>query len=160
MTALRYIGGFMLTLVLFPIMGLFWLGCVVYHGLSVLWTSFREFWFSISDPAYIPNIGYGGTIRRYHERQLAAEAVAKGDWASAVSHWKNAARLYDVPSMHKLGECFETGKGVTANGGAAYEYYYLAEQYGMAEDREACSRLQKFRFPSRQRKEFAKTMWI
>lgn len=159
MSALRYIGGFMLTLAIFPLLGLFCLGGAVYNGLSCLWTHFRELWLSIADPAYIPNVGYGGVMRRYNECRLASEAVAKDDWESAIRHWKVAGRLYDVPSMHKLGECFEAGRGVPADCGAAYEYYALAALYGMPEGKEACLRLQNSRLSPKERKAFFSTMW-
>lgn len=160
MTVLRYIGGFLLTLVLLPVMGIAWLGCVAYYGLKGLMAAFKELWFSISDPAYVPNIGYGGVMKRRNECRLASEAVAKGDWASAVMHWKAAGRLYDAPSMLKLGECFEASRGVAASCGAAYEYYTLAARYGMSEAKEACQRLEEFRLPSGERRQFVRTMWI
>ena len=164
MNVVRYIGGFLLTLVIFPVMGLFmgltWLGGAAYIGLTALWAQFKEIWFFLADPAYIPNIGLSGTIRLQHECCLASADVAKGDWASAVRHWKTAARLYDIPSMMRLGECYEFGKGVTANGGAAYEYYALAALYGRQEGKAACLRLKNCRFPAKERKEFARTMWL
>ena len=160
MTVFRYIGGLMFTLVLLPVLGIVWLlGGLYSWWLDSLWPLFREIWFSLADPAFIPNIGCGGAIRRMHECGLASKAAGNGDWAAAVSHWKEAARLYDIPSMYRLGECFEAGKGVTTSLGAAYEYYSLAALYGMAEALEACERLKEFRFSSKQRREFAKTMW-
>jgi len=156
MNVMRYVGGFLLTLVILPIMGLFWLGCAAYAGLTALWEQFRELWLSIAAPAFIPNIGYGGNIKRMHECSLASEDAKKGDWVSAVRHWKTAARLYDIPSMLRLGKCYETGKGVAANGGAAYEYYSLAALYGRQEGKEACLRLQDSRFPAKERKAFEK----
>lgn len=160
MTALRYVGGFLLALAILPVMGLVWLGCVSYAGLTAIWTRFKEIWLSLADPAYIPNVGYGGTIRRLHECRLASYAAAHGDWATAVRHWKAAGRLYDVESMHRLGECFEAGRGVEANSGAAYEYYRLAAQYGMKDAKEARERLRRFRFSPRERRAFVGTMWI
>lgn len=159
MNVVKSIGGFMLALVVFPILGIAWLGCVTYAGCVELWARFRELWLSFSDTTYMPNIGYDGVVRCRRERVLAYESVALGDWASAIRHWKKAGSLYDIESMYKLGECFEDGKGVSANLGAANEYYSMAARYGVTEANKACERLREHRFPSRQRREFAKTMW-
>ena len=159
MIVIRYIVGFFIALALLPVLGVCWIGIVAYAGLSEFWRFFYDLWRSVADPAYIPNIGYRSMCRRQDECIRASAAAEKDDWAAAVSHWKIAARLYDIPSMVRLGECFEAGKGVEANSGFAYEYYSLAAQYGNQEGRDASKRLRECRMPSRQRREFAKTMW-
>jgi len=159
MIVFRYLGALVLALVIYPVFGLVWLVSAAYFGLSTHWSGFRDLWLTMADPAYIPNIGCGGAILRNHERCLASQAAANGDWQAAVRHWKVAGRLYDITSMFELGKCFETGRGTAPSDGAAYEYYSLAALYGMPEGREACTRLQDRRFSSKERKEFAKTMW-
>jgi len=163
MIVFRYLGALVLALVIYPVFGLVWLVGIACFGLSTLfsnlWSGFRDLWLTLADPAYIPNIGCGGAIRRNHEKSLASQAAANGDWETAVRHWKVAGRLYDIHSMFELGKCFETGLGTAPSDGAAYEYYSMAALYGMPEGREACARLQDHRFSSKERKEFAKTMW-
>ncbi|MBQ7651709.1 MAG: SEL1-like repeat protein [Victivallales bacterium] len=160
-------GGFALTVLAMPFLGLgmavVWLFTAFYAFCINCWEATRRFfnatWRSTFDPAYIPNIGLSGHWARSGLAKMAYEAEQQGNWEKAVELRKQNRRLYDINSWHRLGECYENGRGVAKDLGLAYEHYRFAAMHGCKAADEPCDRLREYAFSKSRRRQFYDEIW-
>ena len=146
-----------------PVMGICYVLICLYACIYLCYDKLREFfvdlWRQCTDPGYY-RIGWIDAMGRNRMLEFANAAKQKGDWKSAISHWRDAAGLFSDQAMFALGECYEKGLGVDRDLAYAYECYALAERYHYGpEATEKCQRLQAYALAPKERKEFHKTIW-
>ena len=160
---LRMAGGFVLSLLAMPILGIahacIWLAGGIWNGMESAWRCFDDCWHSNFDPCYIPNIGYAAGMARQARSGEAHAAVKRKDWTTAAENWKKNRRLYDIDGWYRLGECYEKGRGVAQNLSLAYEHYLFAAQHGNDEADAACDRLEQFALSKEEHDRFLRKIW-
>lgn len=129
----RKIVGFLVFLLAAPIFFVLWIILCIADPVRSFLDFFRDLFDSLTDPEYIPPIGYSNFCALQAYWRKAVEAEAKPDRAEALKYWKKCAALYDTNAMLHVASYYENPENGSPDPKTASDFHALAASFGNPE---------------------------
>ena len=126
----RRIVGFIVFLVALPFLFVFWIVFCIAGSVRNFLDFCRDFIDSLTNPEYVPPIGFSGFCALQAYWREASRAEAKQNRAEALKYWKKCAALYETNAMLHAASYYENPETGSPDLKTASDFYALAASYG------------------------------
>ena len=111
----------------------------------------RDFFDSMTDPEYVPPIGFSGFCALQAYGRKAVQAEAKLNRAEALRYWKKCAALYETNAMLHIASYYENPENGSPDLKLASDFYALAASFGNPEAKKQYALLSGHELTDRER---------